>query len=462
MDVSTPPKHCPPIFFSGIFAWHGQLYYPIINQFLNEASMDELLRVLFQANLLGAILCFGIFTLFCRRTGFSISYSLFTGVLSSLAMLGLLNYLQGRPEHGIPFILLIGVLIQGIKCKSILPNWVSGLQIGLVAALSPLPGAIYGVASVFASACRRPSGIDMLRIIFTKIFFAVLGWAIATALVYKQSLFDLLNNTLSASQLLENLPPFRILNVLKFWVMPQWAPGIGILYAMVFLVAAFLAWRALVAKGALFSKVILVTCALLLLNRIWVSGISFSHINYSFLCFFPAVLAWLLSQHEKITKTFPFHESMAKRLYFSALAVALFLPSLGIVRNTLLLPRMVESGVPYSQTFERVKDLKATLEPGEYIFIPNEALGRSAVVYDGPPWKMKHLSSLGGIPHLKENLGITGKYFFWPQFATVAPPEIPGFRLIENTFNTTPVKVLGIQISNHTPGHGYALYEKIP
>jgi hypothetical protein len=66
------------------------------------------------------------------------------------------------------------------------------------------------------------------------------------------------------------------------------------------------------------------------------------------------------------------------------------------------------------------------------------------------------------IPFLKEKLGITGKYFFWPQFATIAPPEIPGFRLIENTFNTTPVKILGIPISNHTPGHGYALYEKIP
>jgi hypothetical protein len=122
---------------------------------------------------------------------------------------------------------------------------------------------------------------------------------------------------------------------------------------------------------------------------------------------------------------------------------------------------MAESGGPYNQAYERVQEIKATLGPEEYIFIPNAALGRSAVIYDGPPWKMKHLGSLGSIPRLKDQLGLEGKYFFWPQFATIAPPEIPGFRLIENTFNTTPVKILGIQISDHTPGHGYALYEKI-
>ncbi len=429
---------------------------------MSVASMHEFLRVLFWANVSGALLAFVVFTILTNRLGFSLFASTFIGGLSALALLGLLSYLQGRPEHGIPFVLLFFLLLQILIGKNELPDWISGIQIGIVAAISPLPGAIFGVASVFVSAVGRPSGREIFRVLLMKCVFSVLAWVVATSVVYKNSLAELISNTLSATKLLANLPPFRIQNVLKFWAMPDWAPGIGILYGLVFLVAVLLAWRALASKGAFFTKTILVVCGLLLLNRIWFHGITFSHINYTFLCFFPSVLAWFLGQYETITKWLPFPEPTAKRVFLAGIAAVLFLPSLGIMRNTLMLPSMAESGVPYNQAYKRVLELKETLGPEEYIFIPNAALGRSAVIYDGPPWKMKHLGSLGSIPRLKDQLGIEGKYFFWPQFATIAPPEIPGFRIIENTFNTTPVKILGIQISDHTPGHGYALYEKIP
>ena len=129
--------------------------------------------------------------------------------------------------------------------------------------------------------------------------------------------------------------------------------------------------------------------------------------------------------------------------------------------RTIALQEAAANGVTYPAAFQRIEQLKQTLGEGEKILIIEWASARSAVVFDKPPW---HLRS--GLVHWSEaekKLGLKMRYFVALQFSDNkhTPPKGANWKLIEDKFNSTPVKILGLPIRATTPGYGYAIYERL-
>ena len=115
----------------------------------------------------------------------------------------------------------------------------------------------------------------------------------------------------------------------------------------------------------------------------------------------------------------------------------------------------------YNMAKEAYRKLKAQLAKDESVIITrySGSQSRSAVVFDGPPWKMITYNyweeSLDKVEAICRS---SAKYLVFLQSRDPFPPKIPGFYLIDDAFNRTPVKVFGRLIRATTPGYGYAVY----
>ena len=87
---------------------HGQLYYPVIAALMRGADYGALLRTLHLTNLAGFLLSFLLFLLVAwRRVGCRLKVALLYATAGALATAGILQYLLGRPDHGIVLALLL-------------------------------------------------------------------------------------------------------------------------------------------------------------------------------------------------------------------------------------------------------------------------------------------------------------------------------------------------------------------
>ena len=436
------------------FVGHGQLYYPIAADFLQKPDYEFFLRLLHQSNLLAFVLSFIVLGWQARCSlGLRWLMSCLFGVAGAYGTMAVLHYLQGRPEHGIPFILLVFQLAVLLFKWPVLPVPLAGVQVGLVAAMSPLPGAILGFSSILVLALRTQGAMILISKCLQVLLMAVISWLAASALVYPGNVLELVSNSLEGG----SLYLFHPHQMPMYWVTLNLAPGLGLLFGTALAVACVQVYCVGKEHGFLIQKVILCAAMLPLAYFVWKHGISWSSTNYCFLPFFPSVASWILAGIK-----FPHYQSAlngrtAYRIVATLVLAGMALPGIGCLRTMLLQPAILENGISFQTARAEIEEIKKTLAPSEVIMIRFTG-GRSPVVFDGPPWTFR--TRYFPFFTREKVMGVKGRYFLDLQFTHATPKEVPGFKLVKNRFQAVPAKFAGVKIKATTPGYGYALYER--
>jgi hypothetical protein len=443
------------------FKGHGQLYYPIVAAFLASPTYEALLQLLHWSNFIAYILSFIVFLISSRRS-LKISWlsSALFGVVGAWSTVAVLQYLQGRPEHGIPFVLLSFALIQLLSSGNRLYNWMQGAQIGIIGAISPLPGLIFALSSVFVKSLENVSNKKFIKSIAIQGFAALFFWILCVTSVYHDSIIELLRNTVKGSEDYENV--WFPQQIPLFWLKANFAPALGGVFLMTSLVAISSACVAILKPGQIVPRIFIFICFLLIGKILWRNGIAFSATNYCFMPFLPSASLWLIRSMN--SENFAY---WSKSAYKNFLPISLFVclmgPCFGFFRTAVMQPFTLKDGVNLSEATSRIKYIKSTLLPSESILIDGWKNARSAVVFDGVPWSMKAMTdwNLEELMAAEEKLGFKSKYFVSLQFYNPEPPLVEGFTLKENHFiNTDTISIFGVQIKGSTQGYGYAIYER--
>lgn len=384
---------------------------------------------------------------------------------------GLLVYLQGRPEHGIPIVLVFFLLLRELTKTGTLPAWAHGIQIGIVAAISPLPAAFLAIYWVFSSALQENRQILLLLNISKCALASVLIWAGVTSLVYPESLAGLLINTLGSaeaygkvSHLLPAFPRFNWGWFYSSWFTKDFFPGIGLFYVLSVAAAVYSSAKLFFSPGLILNKIVILICIATTFPGLWHIGFAHSPINYTFLCLFPALAAWsikFVGDNYRRPHSFFFRKNKNALCFASILLFGL--PALGYARLVALQPAVLTQGISYATALARLKALKASLQDGEVVLIDLYSNARSAVIFDGPPWRFRAFEEFldGNLESLEREHGVFARYRLYLQEGDKPLPTIKGFEPLEVNFNSIPVEYFGAEISKTTPGYGYAIYERI-
>gem|GEM_PF-6899814 len=467
------------------FDVHGQLYYPLVATFIRGEGYGGLLRFLHLINLLAFILAAGIFFHTARRqTGCSIAIASLVGASGALVIGSLLQYLQGRPDHGIVITLLIFGLLTRREGSPLL----AGLRIGLVAAMSPLPAYLLGLMTVWSDSLRQRRTVNLVRNSLLSLIVALLCWGALTSLVYPGPLTNLFIRTISDGtqenaglfSLYSGFPSINISRIIKAWISIKYIPLIItplVLTAIVVLVRSIQKLR---ADGPMIIKLVVLLFLIVLPGQLWFQIVTWPEIHYSLIGLYPAMLFWSLRQIGAVDEMRPvilslvektrgieigidLQPSRIKEWLLVCLALMAFLPGLGYLRTSLLQPTVLREGVDYQTAAERFTRLKGALAANEYILISEytDNNGRSAVVMDGPPWRSR--ASVWGDDLNESFTNLRGRFYFTLQDSladTNIPARAHGYRLIENRLTTKPVKLFGFRLAAVTPGYAYAVYER--
>jgi len=471
------------------FNLHGQLYYPVVAFLMRGTGYDSFLRLVHLSNLIAFILSLLLFYFVPRRRlGCSRLVSGMCAVASAFAISSVLQYLQGRPDHGIVLVLLLSGLIGEFFFRERVSPLFLGIQIGVIAAISPFPGYLVGVFSVFGALL---GSAPLRRVIIDatiSLIAAGICWAALTAIVYPGPLMDLFVKTVSDGakdhaglfSLYYKFPAINISRFAKSWVTIKFAPLLIMPFALVSLIVVALSLRKSRSDSPLLIRIIVLAFLFILPGQLWFFVVYWPEINYSLLGLFPAIFLWILRQAEilKGMGGFAFRlEERNRNIRYSIdlspgnmivagvfiYAIIVFMPGLGYLRSSLLQRSVLNDGVSFEAARERYQDLKKTLAEDEYILISeySSPSGRSPVVLSGPPWKTR-ASVLGN--NLNDSFtSLRAKYYFVLQDQlsdTNIPETTKGYRLIEKRFTPTPVVLGGMRISSVIPGYAYAIYEK--
>ena len=118
--------------------------------------------------------------------------------------------------------------------------------------------------------------------------------------------------------------------------------------------------------------------------------------------------------------------------------------SAGFLRRTVLFYMHLEKGVSY-------RDARKQLKRHPLSTTKTYATLSMFTVVDRP------ISLTDDI----DDTGVVYKLVQQNSMGLQEPPQIPGFQLIENTFNAEPVKIAGLTIATSPPGYQYALYKRV-
>jgi hypothetical protein len=445
---------------------HGQVYQAAMAQLLPFPSMGGLLSCLHTVNLMTFLLANLYYCLALRR-GLKRSwiFSACLGLLSAIATITVMHYLQGRPEHGIPPTLLMIGLVTLLLDRPNATILLQGVTIGTIASISPYPGGIYGLACVFALCLKEKNTRLVYLASSAMLAISILVWAALTQWAFAGSLTELLKNTASAGKSayfalqLEAIPHF-------WWNQPL-MPGIGLCFFAALILAIIVTTRKMFSNSSLPLKTLLALTGLQLLYVTITNGISYAGFHYSLIGFFPSVLVWLSDSLSQSAEPIFLPGQMNKKLSLHPHAIAPFIvltatifPCSGFVKTALLQNSIVHRGISFEEAATDITKFSGQLSPAEVIMIESFVGQRSAIVLDEPPWKFRSRPT-GSIQDAEDQLGFTVKYYLTLQTSN-KPLEIPGFKLIDNNFVPDPIVFEDYLLCWFTPGYGYAIYEKLP
>lgn len=442
---------------SRIFNSHGQLYYPIVAAFLSKPNFENLLFCLHAFNLMGLLMGFFVFA---HTAYYSIHKSwlicLVFGIAGSFASVGVLHYLQGRPEHGIPLVAFLFIIIKIIWKKNELPEWVEGLQIGIIIAISPVPGALFGLLSCACLAFRATDEKKFIKTCFERFFYALISWLTLTYVVCGTNPFGQFGNAKNwAEMYIYNPHSFR-----TFWIDIPYVPFAIMPFGVAGFVFFFLSVNFLQSDKSNVLKATFIFICVLSFYPIWKHLIAWSETNYTLLPFMPLVTIWSIQKIDFVFRNKSCLNFSSKAAICLLVLFCLTGPALGYLRTAAVQPKVVKSGFTYSNSFDSIKKLREALKPKEAIMIDGWNNSRSAIVLDAYPLTFFANAWPATMDDSEKILGIKVEYFLVLQEFRMEPPVRSGFKLIEEKFNKNKCTVFGIKIFDFVPGYGFALYSR--
>ena len=482
------------------FNFHGQLYYPILAATIPGKGYEQFLRVLHWSNLVAFVISLFLFSQVARsRLRASLTIALLCGVSAAFAIVSALQYLQGRPDHGVVLVLLLFCLLEESILRGRGRPLLVGVMTGVVAAISPFPGYVTGATMVLAGlldddvtmhSTRYPRWLIWLASSTLSLIVALLCWWSLMALAYPWPLADLFQRTVSYGvsdhaglySLFHGLAEVNLPRMAESWVRIKYIPFVflPLLYATILVLIN--SARTMVSSVSWMIRVLLLLLLILISGQLWFFAVSWPEINYGLICLLPGILYWSLCQSARLDKVRDLdlvlqehhrridykigvstHQiKMASVVLFSLLAIV---PGLGYLRTTLLQRAVHNRGVDFKTANNSFQRLKQTLAEDEYILISEfgaSMSGRSSIVFDGPPWRSR--ASVFGDDLNRYFNSLKPKYYFNLQDSmtdTNVPQQVFGYKLIESNLTPAPVKVFGLRVGSVTPGYGYVVYEKV-
>ncbi|NBO65075.1 MAG: hypothetical protein EBU88_09585 [Acidobacteria bacterium] len=482
------------------FNFHGQLYYPILAATIPGKGYEQFLRVLHWSNLVAFVISLFLFSQVARsRLRASLTIALLCGVSAAFAIVSALQYLQGRPDHGVVLVLLLFCLLEESILRGRGRPLLVGVMTGVVAAISPFPGYVTGATMVLAGlldvdrASRSTQSSSWLVWVANSslsLIVALLCWWSLMALAYPWPLADLFQRTVSYGvrdhaglySLFHGLAEVNLPRMAESWVRIKYIPFVflPLLYATILVLIN--SARTMVSSVSWMIRVLLLLLLILISGQLWFFAVSWPEINYGLICLLPGILYWSLCQSARLDKVRDLdlvlqehhrridykigvstHQiKMASVVLFSLLAIV---PGLGYLRTTLLQRAVHNRGVDFKTANNSFQRLKQTLAEDEYILISEfgaSMSGRSSIVFDGPPWRSR--ASVFGDDLNRYFNSLKPKYYFNLQDSmtdTNVPQQVFGYKLIESNLTPAPVKVFGLRVGSVTPGYGYVVYEKV-
>lgn len=482
------------------FNFHGQLYYPILAATIPGKGYEQFLRVLHWSNLVAFVISLFLFSQVARsRLRASLTIALLCGVSAAFAIVSALQYLQGRPDHGVVLVLLLFCLLEESILRGRGRPLLVGVMTGVVAAISPFPGYVTGATMVLAGlldddvtmhSTRYPRWLIWLASSTLSLIVSLLCWWSLMALAYPWPLADLFQRTVSYGvrdhaglySLFHGLAEVNLPRMAESWVRIKYIPFVflPLLYATILVLIN--SARTMVSSVSWMIRVLLLLLLILISGQLWFFAVSWPEINYGLICLLPGILYWSLCQSARLDKVRDLdlvlqehhrridykigvstHQiKMASVVLFSLLAIV---PGLGYLRTTLLQRAVHNRGVDFKTANNSFQRLKQTLAEDEYILISEfgaSMSGRSSIVFDGPPWRSR--ASVFGDDLNRYFNSLKPKYYFNLQDSmtdTNVPQQVFGYKLIESNLTPAPVKVFGLRVGSVTPGYGYVVYEKV-
>ena len=457
------------------FNVHGQLYYPIIAAMMPGGGYERLLLILHWLNYIAFGLSLILFYNVARRHVQTSSYvALFCGVSCAFANVAALQYLQGRPDHGVVLILLLFCVLDQCLLKGRIRPVLTGVVTGCVAAITPIPGYITGVAIVISELfdARKsahkphwPSWFTWIVNSMLSLGIALVTWVLLTKLVYPWPISNLFNLTFSTG--LTSYPALRTLfykfprvslisptGISEYWLTLKFVPLISLplLYASILVLIR--TFRTLVTGVGWVTKILLIAILIVISGQLWFFVASWPEINYVLIGLLPGILYWSLRQSARFDKVSYLSVIVrelnqkvdcvvgvsgrqlktASIIIFSITALA---PGLGYLRTSLLQSAILDRGVSFIEARQRFQSLQKTLADDEYILISStgwkntlqrprlrrlaeddpmflseyrQGSGRNAIVLDGPPWRSR--SSDFGDDLNRCFINLRPKYYF--------------------------------------------------
>lgn len=478
------------------FNFHGQLYFSLLGKLLPNCDHESLLVALHSLNLAAYVLSFIVLFYAARNwTQSSLLTRLLFAVGGAYASVSVLNYLQGRPDHGVFLVLLIFALLRTTLLPFSQPLVLQGLMIGIVGGVSPLPGIYLGLFHAIHLALSTSENRRLFRNLTISALTAILTWLILTSLIYDGSVQELVFNTVSTGSYWNanslffpaGFPLFSIEWFARYWLILPFAPGLIAIYLFAGLILLHRAIGLFRSNHSKMARLIALILAYPLITQLWSMTFSVSAMNYTLLGLFPLATVFtfekagtlvrfpstLRAQIEVLSVSPKISELVispvaVRRWVMIALLVSCSIPGIGHLRNSILQPSVIRHGISFQKARQKYEEIKGELGPDEYVLINawTGPTGRSAVVFDGPPWKMKTFNLdhnhdwLARLQKAEAEMQFKGAYFLYLQDRADTFPNIDGFQLVSFNSDNQPATLFGQVVRSVTPGFGYALYKR--
>jgi hypothetical protein len=438
------------------FRAHGQLYQAVLATLMSEGNMMALLDAVGTINIITVILFALHAFVRCRYVvGFGPWSTTAITSLGTLALAAVLVWLQGRPEHLVPLLVTLG----GLGRLIITNPWgrlvVSGVELGLIGATSPLPGILAASTWVLLFALERDRlGRLAVRTALLGLC-AALAWYVTICLIYPYDVLQLIVNTANGG-LGKPITGRRFLA--RFWLFYGDFPLIGLLFVAA---AGWGMWVFLRTSFSWLQRALIVVLALHLAMWVYRAGIVYPPLLYNLIGFYPVVYLGLVERLWRSDVQIAMPAIVRRSLACVALVGAIG-TSCGFARQTLLLESYRTEGVSLTEARQRARQEFSRLSSNERVGIQG-TLPPSLVVLDDPDW---HLLSFldpadSEFMETEKKLGIRFATALRLQLEDSDPPERWGpFVLRKDYFVRGRPTLWGMPLDHRIPGYQFAIYDR--
>lgn len=430
------------------FTRHGQLYQFLFGRVFHCASYERLLAATAVFNAVTFLATLLLSRRMIATQSPRMSLLLSSGIAAMTALF--LLWVQGRPEHLIPLLMLAPFAAHEWPRTARYARHVGYAALGLVVVTSPLTGVLccLGVVGWIALRYKERFFAEM---------FACAGVSLATAfatllITCPVPPWQWVKNTTQASQgTPSNLGAFftHLTNDIPYWNL--------IILSSILLLAIALVRRRMIWVALLLGAVFV--------SLLWKFQV------YVLAGFVPVIMLAMVARHGREALGLPRLISQVPTLIVTLVSVTSLAT---FARMALLATVFAREGVSFAKTSAEIQGLR-------YCLGPNERLGffwlarPSFVAFGGPGQGLLSVDSDVilqkpdlFLPDYETQHGCKVRYLLLPQhgYLIPVPPPPPllaggAFKLVRNGWTTQPAKLAGMTISDSIPGYQYALYERV-